>query len=1252
MDIVLNCPGCGKTYTLDDALTGRRVRCKGCTTIFEIAAAPVPLASDDLELLPEPAPSRTAGGRDRWWRDGRIVAGSGAVAALATIAMVVLLVVRPPAEKPADPRAIAVVEMPAPPEPIAAKPGPKPAPEPAPKPEPPAVVKAEPKPAEELARDLQTSEVVARCEPSVALIRGKRSVGTGFLVAPGILATNAHVIDGEIVQNIEVRFPSAEGAARGPFPARLLHQDKVKDLAFLAVASDLPPLTIAPAHAFRKGEDVVVIGNPGVGGKVVIENAISRGVVSSKHTIAGQDYLQLGVAINPGNSGGPVIDVKGRVIGVATLKTSQQEGLAFCIPAEGLLASLAVAKGKATADAVAAKANPKGTAAPSLSYGWKVGEVYVYAVKVAITAPGGDIRLEGASRLRVKSVEGRGVTLTHSAWMVTKRGSKGVTSEVTGPHLINAYDLTLDRKGKVIDATGSSPLPMLGDFATLMIEPLPDGPEASWEDTRSIALSDAGSEPSGGVGGPSVRFGRPTLGSQARGSASRLSPRGVQPGLRGRSAPMPSRPGSRLRRQSMLVPDPEPDKPGALTAREQTTYTLGDASGDTIVIEKDYDLATTEAVDGQPRLAMTGDGTITFDLKAGLPVAMEFRAKVVETTENLTLRVPITVTCRLLTGAERDQAMNAPPLTPTPMDPITDAQVTGAISGTSHPDTPKAIAAAARLARSAPIEPRRAEVARALEARGRETRDHGLKVEIIKALGVWGDRESARVIVGWITDESFGMRGELFDTLARIPADGATIDALAPWLSRDPGLYGRMARGMGPAAEDALIRIVERTDADPRARIEAMRLLEAVATSKSIPALTAIMRLKDAVEVGRSAKEAREVIGRRWPRDDQWDALLLDAKSSDDNTRRSVARRLMEIEPVAARRDECARILETLLDDSRAFEDAIHALGNWGDARSATILTKRLDTVDVRYIQIVVEAILKIGPGEGFDDMLNRVAKRGSRWFGDLSGSVGPRLEGPAIRIIDDPATDADWGMKRDFCGLLARLGTSASLPALEAAIARTKTGFIADAARDAIRAISLRSRPDGGFPALIADLAGRDNRARVAALERLSLTPPAPDNPRRAEIARALDLLLDEPHDRAVLMKAVGLWGDAKSAEAITDRLDKNDLWGRDDALHALVKLRPDDRTIKTALRHVERHAESVCKALRPLGASAEPTLLAMAKAGETTKIRCGACRVLCSLGTPKALPDLEALTRAGVGEDLARQAEGTLRAIASRSQ
>ncbi len=91
---------------------------------------------------------------------------------------------------------------------------------------------------------------------------------------------------------------------------------------------------MAPNYRFLKGEDITVIGNPGLDAETVLENAISRGVMSSKSVIEEMDYYQLNISINPGNSGGPVFDSGGRVIGVATLKASKAEAVAFCIPVD------------------------------------------------------------------------------------------------------------------------------------------------------------------------------------------------------------------------------------------------------------------------------------------------------------------------------------------------------------------------------------------------------------------------------------------------------------------------------------------------------------------------------------------------------------------------------------------------------------------------------------------------------------------------------------------------------------------------------------------------------------------------------------------------------------------------------------------------------------------------------------------------------------------------------------------------------
>jgi len=234
--------------------------------------------------------------------------------------------------------------------------GPAPAPDPAPAVESDVAAKARAGAAAVAARDdgagktLTTAEIVAESESSVALIKGKESSGTGFLVGPGLLATNSHVIDDEFMADLEVRFVSADESHKTPLKAELLYEDPERDLAFLAVNSDLKPLRVAKTYAFRKGEDITVIGNPGMGEGKVLENAISRGVMSTKTQIDNKNYYQLGIAINPGNSGGPVFDSSGRVIGVATLKSSKQEAMGFSIPIEDFQGALIKLTKQSTAE--------------------------------------------------------------------------------------------------------------------------------------------------------------------------------------------------------------------------------------------------------------------------------------------------------------------------------------------------------------------------------------------------------------------------------------------------------------------------------------------------------------------------------------------------------------------------------------------------------------------------------------------------------------------------------------------------------------------------------------------------------------------------------------------------------------------------------------------------------------------------------------------------------------------------------------
>jgi len=174
---------------------------------------------------------------------------------------------------------------------------------------------------------LRTEEIIELVEQSVARIEGPKSSGSGFLIQPQILATNYHVIDDMMTEQIQIQFPSAEGIAKGPFNAELLYADPGRDIALLRVETTLPPLPLAENHQFRRGQDIIAIGSPGK-----LENAVNIGVLSSERVIEGHQFYQLGIAINSGNSGGPIIDRQGNVIGIATLKSANQESIAYCIP--------------------------------------------------------------------------------------------------------------------------------------------------------------------------------------------------------------------------------------------------------------------------------------------------------------------------------------------------------------------------------------------------------------------------------------------------------------------------------------------------------------------------------------------------------------------------------------------------------------------------------------------------------------------------------------------------------------------------------------------------------------------------------------------------------------------------------------------------------------------------------------------------------------------------------------------------------
>lgn len=167
----------------------------------------------------------------------------------------------------------------------------------------------------------------------------QQGMGSGIIFrkanGKALIVTNNHVIEGGTSFRVSI---SQENGKHHEVSAKLLGSDEFTDLAVLEI-DDKHVTKVAEfgdSDALKAGEPAIAIGNPlGLG------RSITVGVISSpKRTIdvsgnMATDVIQTDAAINPGNSGGALVNIAGQVIGINTLKISEQEveGLGFAIPA-------------------------------------------------------------------------------------------------------------------------------------------------------------------------------------------------------------------------------------------------------------------------------------------------------------------------------------------------------------------------------------------------------------------------------------------------------------------------------------------------------------------------------------------------------------------------------------------------------------------------------------------------------------------------------------------------------------------------------------------------------------------------------------------------------------------------------------------------------------------------------------------------------------------------------------------------------
>ncbi|HZS05879.1 MAG TPA: trypsin-like peptidase domain-containing protein [Blastocatellia bacterium] len=242
------------------------------------------------------------------------------------------------------------------------------------------------------------AEVYQALSPSVVNITSTTYVQDWFAVVPqkgtgsgsiidkeGNILTNYHVV--QDTQELDVALSNNKH-----YKARIVGEDQDNDLAIIRISApkeDLKPIPLGDSKALFVGQKVLAIGNP-----FGFDHTLTTGIVSGLARPLRSEFtgrlieggvVQTDAAINPGNSGGPLLDSRGRLVGINTMiysPSGASAGIGFAVPVDTAkrVASDILAYGRVRRPSLAVVAMPLNTRLADaldlpVTQGWMISEV-------------------------------------------------------------------------------------------------------------------------------------------------------------------------------------------------------------------------------------------------------------------------------------------------------------------------------------------------------------------------------------------------------------------------------------------------------------------------------------------------------------------------------------------------------------------------------------------------------------------------------------------------------------------------------------------------------------------------------------------------------------------------------------------------------------------------------------------------------------------------------------------------------------